>query len=98
MASSKFTVNPGAIERLIHGPESRAMRKRQGRKIMESWKARIHRITGATERSITMEDDGNTTVVTADRARDPNTAWQYLEYGTSRMRAQAPGRRSIRRG
>lgn len=98
MPSSRITIHPGAIERLIHGPESRAQRHRQGRRIAETWKARINRITGATERSITVEDEGNETLVTADKTRDPNSAWDYLEYGTSRQRAQAPARRSIRGG
>ena len=98
MASSKFTVNPGAIERLIHGPESRNLRKRHGRKIAEEWKGRINRVTGATDRSIGVEEEGNRTLVTADKRRDPESAWEWLEYGTSKMRAQAPARRSIRGG
>jgi len=98
VARSEFQINPGAIDRLIHGPSSRSLRKKQGRQIAEEWKGRINRITGATDRSIDVEEEGNRTLVTADESRDPETAWQYLEYGTSTMRAQAPGRRSIRRG
>jgi hypothetical protein len=98
VANSTFVINPGAVERLIHGPGSRAQRLQQGRRIAETWRARIHRVTGATDRSIAVEEEGNQTLVTADKRRDPNTAWPYLEYGTSRMPAQAPGRRSIRGG
>lgn len=97
MASSNFTIYPGAIEALIHGPQSRAVRRRSGEKIRQAWQGNIHRITGATDRSIAVEDHGDETLVTASTARDPESAWAYLEYGTSSMRAQAPGRRAIRR-
>jgi response regulator of citrate/malate metabolism len=98
VASSHFVYNQGSVERIIHGPQSRSARRRAGTKIAQAWKANIHRITGATDRSITVEDHAKETVVSASTARDPESAWQYLEYGTSSMRAQAPGRRAIRRG
>lgn len=98
MATSRFVINPGAIERILRGRESVAQKRKQANKILAAWKANIHRITGATERSLKVEPDGDDVIVSADAARDPNTAWPYLEYGTSKMRAQAPARRAIKRG
>lgn len=98
MASARFVMNPGALERILRGPQSRGMKRSQAEKIARSWKGNINRITGATDRSIGVEDDGDGFVVAADKSRDPESAWAWLEYGTSSMRAQAPGRRSIRGG
>lgn len=98
MASSRFVYNPGAIEAILNGPLSKATRRRAGAKIAQAWKANIHRDTGATDNSIAVEDQGKQTIVSASMARDPESAWPYLEYGTSSMRAQAPGRRAIRKG
>lgn len=98
MASSRFEINPGAIDRILRGPESMAQKRKQANDIANAWRANINRVTGATERSIKVEQDGNDMIVSADASRDPNTAWPYLEYGTSKMRAQAPARRAIRRG
>lgn len=91
-------MHAGALERILRGPESRGMKRSQATKIANAWQNNIHRVTGATDRSIAVEEDGDAFIAAADRRRDPNTAWPYLEYGTSRMRAQAPGRRAIRRG
>ena len=98
MASAKFVMNPGALESILRGPESRGLKRSQAAKIATAWKGNINRITGATDQSIAVEEDGDGFVVAADAARDPQSAWVDLEYGTSRMRAQAPGRRAIRRG
>lgn len=98
MASAKFTMHPGAIEQILRGPESRGMKRSQATRIANAWRGNINRVTGATDQSIAVEEDGDGFVVAADRSRDPNTAWPYLEYGTSSMRAQAPARRAIRRG
>jgi hypothetical protein len=98
VASSRFEINPGAIDAILRGRESMAQKRKQADKIAQAWKANINRITGATERSIGVEQDGHDMVVSAEAARDPNTAWPYLEYGTSKMRAQAPARRAIRGG
>jgi hypothetical protein len=91
-------MNPGAIERILRGPESRGMKRSQAEKIASRWKSGINRVTGATDRSVGVEEDGDGFVVAADTSRDPESAWFWLEYGTSKMRAQAPGRRSIRGG
>jgi hypothetical protein len=96
MASARFEVVPGAIDRLFNSPESVAFRKKQARRIRDAWVGNIHRITGATERSITVEQHGDEIVVTADSSRNRDSAWAYLEYGTSRQRAQAPARRAVR--
>lgn len=98
MPSSHFEINPGAIDAILRGRESMAQKRRQADRIAAAWKANINRITGATDRSIGVEQDGHDMIVSADRSRDPNTAWPYLEYGTSKMRAQAPARRAIRGG
>lgn len=98
MASTRVVMHPGAIEAILRGPESRGMKRSQATRIGNAWRGNIHRVTGATDRSIAVEEDGDGFVVAADRMRDPNTAWSFLEYGTSKMRAQAPGRRAIRRG
>jgi hypothetical protein len=96
--SVRFTISPGAIDKIVRGPQSIAQRKRQGQRIADAWRGNIHRITGATERSIQVEQQGAEVIVSADSSRDPESAWPYLEYGTSRQRAQAPGRRAIGRG
>jgi len=92
-----FTIHPGAVERILRGPQSVAQKRKQGKRIGDAWRGNIHRITGATDRSIDVEQRGSEVIVSADATRDPETAWPYLEYGTSKMRAQAPGRRAIRR-
>ncbi|ALG06849.1 hypothetical protein [Kibdelosporangium phytohabitans] len=97
MSSARFEINPGAIEAILHGPQSIAQKKRQGDKLADAWRGNINRITGATDRSIEVEVQGFEVTVAADTSRDPESAWVYLEYGTSSMRAQAPGRRAIRR-
>lgn len=96
MASMRFEVNPSALDQLLNSPESVAYRKKQGQRIAEAWRANIHRITGSTERSIGVEQRGREVIVAADRSRDPESAWAFLEYGTSSMRAQAPARRAVR--
>lgn len=98
MASSHFEINPGAIDRILRGPESMAQKRKQANRIADAWRGNINRITGATEHSIKVEQDGPDMIVSADESRDPETAWYYLEYGTSKMRAQAPARRAIGRG
>ena len=98
MASSHFTINPGAIDSILRGPQSMAQKRKQADRIAAAWKANINRVTGATDRSIGVEQEGPDMIVSADRSRDPETAWLWLEYGTSKMRAQAPARRAIRRG
>lgn len=96
MSSAHFVWNPGALELILRGPQSKAVRKRSGKKIESAWKANIHRITGATDSSIETREEGDQIVVEADTARNRESAWLYLEYGTSEMRAQHPGRRAVR--
>jgi len=96
--SVRVVMNPSAIERLLRGPESKGMKRSQATKIATAWKGNINRITGATDASIDVEEDGDQFLVVADTARSPGSAWYWLEYGTSKMRAQAPGRRAIRKG
>lgn len=96
MSSSHFEMHPGAIETILNGPESIAQKKRQAQKIKAAWQGNIHRITGATDESIDVDVRGTEVVVEADTSRNPESAWAYLEYGTSDMRAQSPGRRAIR--
>lgn len=98
MPSSHFEINPGAIDVILRGRESMAQKRKQAEQIAAAWRANINRITGATDRSIGVEQEGHDMIVSADRSRDSETAWSYLEYGTSSMRAQAPARRAIRRG
>lgn len=96
MTSSRFEINPGAIDAILHGPQSINQKKRQGEKLAQAWQANIHDITGATDRSVEVEQQGFEVTVAADVSRDPESAWAFLEWGTSKMRAQAPGRRAIR--
>lgn len=91
-------MNPGALERILRGPESRGLKRSQATRIANAWRSNINRVTGATDRSVAVEPDGDGFVAAADTSRDPESAWAYLEYGTSTMRAQAPGRRAIGRG
>lgn len=93
-----IVIDPTALERILHGTQAKGYKRGQAEKVSNAWKGNIRRITGATDRSIAVEQDGDDYIVSADSARDPETAWPYLEYGTSKMRAQAPGRRAIRRG
>lgn len=98
MARSHMTINPGAIEGIIFGPQSTAQRKAQGRRIAKAWQNNINRVTGATDRSIDVETHGREVIVSADRSRDPRSAWSWLEWGTSKMRPRSPGRRAIQKG
>lgn len=98
MTSSHIVLHPGALERILRGPQSRAQKVAQGKQIAARWRSNIKRVTGATERSIDVAVEGDEVIVSADKARDPNSAWPYLEWGTSKMRAQSPGRRAIRTG
>jgi hypothetical protein len=96
VSTTNFQIFPGALDSILHGPDSLAQEKRQAEKIADAWRGNIHTITGATDRSIDVEQDGFSFIVSADATRDPNSAWSYLEWGTSKMRAQAPARRAIR--
>lgn len=99
MGRAEFRMHPGALETILRGPQSMGQKRAQGERVAQAWRANIKRVTGATDRSIQVEDVGGGRVeVAADMARDPESAWLYLEYGTSRMRAQAPARRAIRGG
>lgn len=98
MPSVRVVMNPGAIEALLRGPKSKGMKRTQATKIAEAWKGNINTITGATAAGISVEEDGDQFLAIADTATSPESAWYWLEYGTSKMRAQAPGRRAIRRG
>lgn len=98
MATSGFQIYPGAIETLLNGPQSIAQKKTQAHKIKAAWQANIHDITGVTDTSIDVEVRGTDIAVTAESAGsgDNPSAWYWLEYGTSDMPAQHPGRRAIR--
>lgn len=98
MATSGFEMHPGAIEALLNGPKSTAQKKTQAYKIANAWQGNIHNITGVTDDSIDVEVRGNDVAVTATSAGsgDNPSAWYWLEYGTSDMPAQHPGRRAIR--
>jgi hypothetical protein len=101
MSNSHIVVNPAALESILHGSQSLAQEKRQAEKIKDRWIENINRITGATQASIRVEQEGFTFYVTAeDESGDPDnpSAWFWLEYGNSDMRPQHPGKRSIRGG
>lgn len=99
MSKSHFELHPGAIESILHGPDSLAQEKRQAEKIRDQWIQNINRVTGVTQASIRVEQEGFSFYVTAEEESsnpDNPSAWFWLEYGNSDMRAQHPGRRSIR--
>lgn len=98
MSNFQFMITPGGLESILNGQESLAQRKRQAQKIKAAWRDNIHNLTGATDESIDVDVRGTEVIVSADTNRNPESAWAYLEYGTSKMRAQAPGRRAIRGG
>jgi len=92
----RIEIHPGVLERILRGSQARAYRHRQAEQIATAWQGNIHRVTGATEASIHVVEEGGQTLVVADQAADPDSAWLYLEYGTSDTPAQHPGRRAIR--
>jgi hypothetical protein len=100
MSSARFTMNPGAIDRILHGPDSISARKVQANRIKHAWQGNINTITGVTANSIEVQARGNEVVVeaTSTVSGDNPSAWYWLEYGTGAMRAQHPGRRSLRGG
>lgn len=97
-SSASFEIFPGAIDQILAGPDSIAQKKKQARKIADAWRDNIHDDTGATDNSIDVEQRGTEVIVSADTARDPESAWIFREYGTYSQPATHPGRRSIRGG
>lgn len=98
MSGANIEIFPGAISKILEGPESIAQKKRQAQKIKRAWQDNIHDDSGATDRSIDVEQRGFDIIVAADSSRDPDSAWVYREFGTYDQKATHPGRRAIRAG
>lgn len=94
--TAKFELYPDRLDLILHGRQSVKQKQIQAEKIKAAWQANIHNITGATKASIRVEERGFEVAVVADDDVNDQSAWFYLEYGTSKMRAQHPGRRAIR--
>jgi hypothetical protein len=87
---------------ILRGPGAFKARHTFADKIARAWSRNIHRLTGATQLMLTEEDGlGTRTYIVTGEAgprkheRVNLSAWQWLEYGTHKMRAQAPGRRAL---
>ena len=108
MAAVRVTLDRAAINRLLHGAGATRARHEAADRVKAFWEANIHPRTGETQLLLGIEDggaapggaDSRTYIVTGEAGpeahQDVNaSAWKWLEYGTSKMRAQAPGRRAL---
>lgn len=108
MAEVRIELDQGAINRLLHGAGARKARHEAADRIKAKWEANIHPRTGETQLLLHITDgggapggaDSRTYVETGPAGptahEDVNaSAWKWLEYGTSKMAAQAPGRRAL---
>ena len=92
------------VDALLDGPEARHARHAAADRVKFLWEANIHPETGETQ--LLLHDDtdaatgSRTYIETGDAGptkHDPvnRSAWKWLEYGTSKMEAQSPGRRAL---
>jgi hypothetical protein len=95
-------MDDAAITRLLHGPGGVKARHEAANRVMRKWIGNIHRRTGETQLLLHLSDTiGRTYIETSTAAPTKDikgvnlSAWLWLEYGTAKMRAQAPGRRAL---
>lgn len=109
MAEVRIDMDQAAINRLLHGSGARKVRHEAADRVKANWEARIHPRTGETQLLLNITDgggapggaDSRTYILTGEAGplahRDVNlSAWKWLEYGTSKMAAQAPARNALR--
>jgi hypothetical protein len=109
VAEVSINLDQSAINRLLHGYGARAARHEAADRVKANWEARIHPRTGETQLLLSITDgggspggaDSRTYILTGlagpESRQDVNlSAWKWLEYGTSKMRAQAPARNALR--
>lgn len=94
-----------AVNRLLRGDAARQATHDAADDVRRRWEANIHPVTGMT--NLLLHDDpgdqfsgGSTYVLTGEAAptkedKVNGSAWKWLEYGTSKMAAQAPGRKAL---
>ena len=108
MGDVRIELDRAAINRLLHGTGARNARHEAADRVKAAWEANIHPRTGETQLLLSITDggaapggaDSRTYIQTGEAGpeahQDVNgSAWKWLEYGTSKMRAQAPGRRAL---
>lgn len=106
MAEVRIDIDQTAFrDKLLHGFGAKIVRNLAADQLADKWSANIHHRTGETQLLISVEEGagfsaGRTYVTTGEAGplahQDVNlSAWKWLEYGTSKMAAQAPGRRAL---
>lgn len=107
MADAHIDLDWAAVTRLMRGPGGVDARHRGAEKVERAWARNIHRLTGVTEGALHISDGsgpsgGRTYVETGEAGPKEHekvnlSAWYWLEYGTSKMRAKKPGARALAR-
>lgn len=108
MAEVRVEFDQSAINRLLHGAGARSARHEAAERVKANWEANIHPVTGETQLLLGISDGGGVpgggdsrTYITTGEAGpfkhdEVNaSAWKWLEYGTSDMEAQSPGRKAL---
>lgn len=105
MGKAHIDLDWAAFEAILHGDGARAATKKLGNQLAGKWRRNIHRLTGVTRAMISVDApggvDGSRTYVQTGEAgpraheRVNLSAEMWLEYGTSKMTAQAPGRTAL---
>lgn len=93
------------IQAILHGDGARSATKRIGNQLAQKWRRNIHRVTGVTRTLITTETPGGfsgsrTYILTGEAGPTKNqtlnlSAELWLEFGTAKMNAKAPGRKAL---
>lgn len=102
MAKAHIRMDDAAITRLLHGPGGTRARHEAADRVMRKWIGNVRRRTGETQLLLHLTDAiGRTYIETSTAAPTKEikglnlSAWLWLEYGTAKMHAQAPGRRAL---
>lgn len=108
MGDVRIELDRAAINRLLHGSGARDARHKAAERVKVKWEENIHSRSGETALLLSISDggaapggaDSRTYIQTGEAGpeahQDVNlSAWKWLEYGTSKMQAQAPGRKAL---
>lgn len=107
MAQAHIDIDWTAFNRILQGDGAKDARHEAADRVKALWLGHIHPRTGMTQLLIHDDDiptvagvGGRTYIETGEAAPLKKfpvnlSAWYWLEYGTSKMQAQRPGRRAL---
>ena len=105
MGKAHIKLDDAAITRLLHGPGGVKARHDAAERVKVKWAGNVHPRTGETALLLHITEGsgpsgGRTYIETSTAGPTKETklnlsAWLWLEFGTRKMRAQAPGRRAL---